>query len=96
MEILEIHTKAMRKYNRMDSDVDLGALASYSDGFSGADLAGFIRNAQAYALEHFKTEEECIVTQENLEAALEECRTAKLNQPKFDEEEKEPEGLSLA
>lgn len=95
-EILEIHTKAMRKYDRIDLDVDLNSLASFSDGFSGADLHGFIRNAQAFALEDFRTEEECVVTQEHLETALEECRLQKLNQPAFGEEPAEPEGISLA
>eukprot|EP00494_Astrolonche_serrata_P006889 UN06914 len=66
-EILNIHTTIMRKNNRMDTDVDLHALALYSDGFSGADLSGFVRNAQSFALDDLEDEDKCFVNQKHLE-----------------------------
>eukprot|EP00492_Amphilonche_elongata_P002272 TRINITY_DN253_c0_g1_i1.p1 TRINITY_DN253_c0_g1~~TRINITY_DN253_c0_g1_i1.p1 ORF type:complete len:128 (+),score=24.27 TRINITY_DN253_c0_g1_i1:458-841(+) len=70
LDILRIHTAAMMKSERLDSEIDLQALAQYSDGFSGAELAGFIRNAQALALENFDEEENVLVTQAHMEQAL--------------------------
>jgi len=96
LEILNIHTRAMRKYSRLDKDVDLEALAKWSDGFSGADLSGFIRNAQSYALEEFEVEEKCVVTQNHLFKAMQECRASKLKQPKALDEEDSTPGLILA
>jgi len=95
LEILNIHTKAMRENRRLDSDIDLEALAQYADGFSGADLAGFIRNAQALALESFTDEENVLVTQDHMEQALFECRQAKLKSVPKEEKEMET-GLLLA
>merc|ERR1719228_393107 len=67
LDILRIHTAAMLKSERLDSEIDLQALAQYSDGFSGAELAGFIRNAQALALENFDEAENVLVTQAHME-----------------------------
>lgn len=95
-DILEIHTANMRKYGRIDETVDFQALAQYSNGFSGADLAGFVRNAQSLALEEFVEEDDCIVNQEHLERALQESRLSKLNAPPIHVEENEEQGLSIA
>lgn len=95
-EILDIHTATMRKHDRIDENVDIEALAQYSEGFSGAELAGFVRNAQSYALEEFDEEDDCMVTQQHLEQALHESRLSKLKQPPAYIEEKEEQGLSIA
>lgn len=94
-DILNIHTRAMRRYGRIDEEVELQTLAQYSEGFSGADLAGFVRNAQSYAIEEFLEEDECRVTQDHLERALQECRQSKLKQPPAVEKEQEESGLAL-
>jgi len=44
-DILNIHTAQIRKSNMLDSDVDLWDLAEKTDGFSGADIEGLVKDA---------------------------------------------------
>eukprot|EP01090_Pellita_catalonica_P023307 TRINITY_DN9515_c0_g2_i1.p1 TRINITY_DN9515_c0_g2~~TRINITY_DN9515_c0_g2_i1.p1 ORF type:complete len:448 (-),score=79.54 TRINITY_DN9515_c0_g2_i1:55-1245(-) len=48
-QILKIHTKSMRESNRMQDDVDLVSLAKNTRNWTGAELAGLVRNAGSYA-----------------------------------------------
>ena len=52
-EIFEIHTRSMRSEEILASDVDLGLLAGATSRFSGAEIAGVVRAASAYALERY-------------------------------------------
>jgi vesicle-fusing ATPase len=49
LQILNIHTEKMRRSSRMAPDVDLPTLAKQTRNFSGAELAGLVRNAAAFA-----------------------------------------------
>jgi cell division protease FtsH len=61
--ILEIHAKG----KRMDPDIDLGAVARGTPGFSGADLANLVNEAAIVAVR----ENRDMVTQADFEAARE-------------------------
>ena len=50
LEILHIHTTAMRSHGKLDSKVDLEYLASKTRNFSGAEIEGLVRSAQATAM----------------------------------------------
>lgn len=50
VEILNIHTSRMRKNNKLGSDVDVEDLAKKTRNFSGAELEGLVRSAQATAM----------------------------------------------
>lgn len=50
MEILNIHTALMRKNNKLASDVDVEEMAKKTRNFSGAELEGLVRSAQATAM----------------------------------------------
>ncbi|CAG2173961.1 unnamed protein product, partial [Oppiella nova] len=50
VQILNIHTANMRKYNKMDRDVDVLELASLTKNFSGAEIEGLVRAAQSTAM----------------------------------------------
>ena len=49
-QILHIHTALMRKYDKLNADVDLQELASLTKNFSGAELEGLVRAAQSCAM----------------------------------------------
>lgn len=49
-QILNIHTKRMREYKKIDRDVDPVELAAMTKNFSGAELEGLVRAAQSSAM----------------------------------------------
>jgi len=95
-EILRIHTQKMKEHNRLGPNVNLRVLAEYSEGFSGADLAGMVRSAVSYALDDMKDEEEIMVTQEMLQRGLAEIRYAKERLPTDEDPESTYSGLMQA
>ena len=50
VEILHIHTTRMRKNNKLATDVDVASIAKRTRNFSGAELEGLVRSAQATAM----------------------------------------------
>ena len=50
LAILQIHTKLMKKHGKLGDDVDLPLWAQRSKNFSGAELEGLVRSAQATAM----------------------------------------------
>ena len=88
-DILNIHTKTMKKYGRLDNNVDLQILAQMSDDFSGADIAGMIRSAVSFALENIDDEDQVIITQELLQKGLHEIRFARERLPTDDDQDHE-------
>ncbi|XP_055389616.1 vesicle-fusing ATPase 1 [Condylostylus longicornis] len=50
VQILNIHTRRMKQYNKMDPDVNLQELAELTKNFSGAELEGLVRAAQSSAM----------------------------------------------
>lgn len=50
VEILNIHTSLMKKHNKLAEDVDIEDLAKKTRNFSGAELEGLVRSAQATAM----------------------------------------------
>ncbi|GMR34472.1 hypothetical protein PMAYCL1PPCAC_04667, partial [Pristionchus mayeri] len=51
LQILEIHTAAMRSNDIFDTDVSLEKIAKKTDKFSGADLAGLVGEVQRTCME---------------------------------------------
>jgi vesicle-fusing ATPase len=51
LQILNIHTKAMREHKMMDNSVDLVELAARTKNFSGAEIEGLVKSATSFALE---------------------------------------------
>ena len=50
LEIFNIHTSAMRRFGKLAADVQLDYLASKTRNFSGAEIEGLVRSAQATAM----------------------------------------------
>lgn len=50
VQILNIHTSRLRKYNKLSSDVDLADLAKHTKNFSGAEIEGLVRAAESSAM----------------------------------------------
>ncbi|SCP04352.1 N-ethylmaleimide-sensitive fusion protein, putative [Plasmodium ovale] len=51
IQILNIHTKNMRKSNKLSPDVNIEELAEKTPNFSGAEIEGLVRNTVSYAFE---------------------------------------------
>lgn len=78
-EIFGIHTNAMRRSGRIGNDVDLMTLSDYTEGFSGAEIAGACRSAVSFALDDNDDEDEVRVSSNNFENALNEIKLTKEN-----------------
>ena len=53
LQILEIHTRALRENSLLSHDVDLKELAAQTKNFSGAEIEGLVRAAQSNAMNRF-------------------------------------------
>lgn len=50
MQILNIHTAKMKKFNKLSPDVNLNELATLTKNFSGAEIEGLVRAAQSTSM----------------------------------------------
>ncbi|CAI8005551.1 Vesicle-fusing ATPase, partial [Geodia barretti] len=73
-EIFEIHTRSMQAAGMLGGDVDLRQLAAATGRFSGAEIAGVVRSASAFALERYQSslssEESVLVTAADFQQAI--------------------------
>eukprot|EP00475_Leptophrys_vorax_P030641 TRINITY_DN4605_c0_g1_i1.p1 TRINITY_DN4605_c0_g1~~TRINITY_DN4605_c0_g1_i1.p1 ORF type:complete len:698 (-),score=143.05 TRINITY_DN4605_c0_g1_i1:1787-3682(-) len=79
LSILNIHTRSMRMNHALDNDVDLKEIASATENFSGAEIAGLIQDAASFALKDFLDHEkgankDVKVTKTHFQKSLEEFR----------------------
>jgi vesicle-fusing ATPase len=49
-QILEIHTRILKENKMLDDDVSIKQISKLTDNFTGAELAGIVRDARSYAL----------------------------------------------
>jgi vesicle-fusing ATPase len=57
-QILDIHMRAARESGLVDASVTSADLASRSEGFSGADIAGLVRSATSFAVARWQRDRE--------------------------------------
>ena len=62
LQILEIHTRALRENKLLSADVDLNELAAQTKNFSGAEIEGLVRAAQSNAMNRFLKVNQCVFT----------------------------------
>jgi len=69
LQILQIHTRK----KPMAQDIDLNVVAERTDGSSGADISGLVKNAVDFAVEEYEKapDSEPLVKMAHFEAALE-------------------------
>jgi len=68
LQILNIHTAKMKKFEKLGKDVDLKELASQTKNFSGAELEGLVRAAQSTAMNRpIKADSKVTIDQEACE-----------------------------
>eukprot|EP00461_Guttulinopsis_vulgaris_P000308 UN00308 len=80
LQILKIHTTAMRENETMAKDVDLKIIAHKTSNYSGGELEGVVKAAQSYAIANaidmqkgkmkYSKDVQLIVTQDHFERAL--------------------------
>ena len=51
LEIFEVHTRSVQESGVLDQDVSLEELAANTSHFSGAEIAGVVREAVSFSLE---------------------------------------------
>ena len=51
LEIFEVHTRSVRESGLLEDDVNLVELAANTSHFSGAEIAGVVREAVSFSLE---------------------------------------------
>ncbi|ANQ07620.1 Uncharacterized protein PCOAH_00019570 [Plasmodium coatneyi] len=85
IQILNIHTKSMRKSNKLSADVDIVELAEKTPNFSGAEIEGLVRNTVSYAFErHINfndltkpiNADDIMITKKDFDKALKETKPA--------------------
>ncbi|KAI8904181.1 P-loop containing nucleoside triphosphate hydrolase protein [Powellomyces hirtus] len=79
LQILNVHTSRMREHSLLDTDVDLGELASLTKNFSGAEIAGLIKSASSFSFNrHIKIGASVAVNQdyENMRVARDDFLSA--------------------
>ncbi|KAJ3275890.1 transport between ER and Golgi ATPase protein [Terramyces sp. JEL0728] len=65
VQILNVHTQKMRKYELLEADVDLKEIAALTKNFSGAEIAGLIKSASSFAFNrHVKIGDNAQVAQD--------------------------------
>ncbi|CAA9988039.1 N-ethylmaleimide-sensitive fusion protein, putative [Plasmodium knowlesi strain H] len=85
IQILNIHTKSMRKSNKLSADVNIVELAEKTPNFSGAEIEGLVRNTVSYAFErHINfndltkpiNADDIMITKDDFNKALKETKPA--------------------
>lgn len=76
LQIIEIHTAKLIKYEKIASDVDLSELAALTKNYSGAELEGMVRAATTTAMNRLVKAEGTVTLDPN---ALEELKITRLD-----------------